>query len=249
MKRIIRYHRWGWAVFAVLLLLVSACSKAIDLRDNEADPHGGQYGYPGGSSRNNDWAIGTVRSQDGMRYIRLDAQTVCLVVNPDEVKDIPDRTRVFLQYRCVVIPSLPDFCTDAILVEWASPLELGEIRSDLKDGEGDPVGVVLDWMTCLEDGFLTLHYAFPTQGTASHGFYLAPGPGENEYRFVHDAQLHQVHAPSHMIEPGLRGHHGPDAHGLLRQDGFDGAHGCPVLIGPGEVVQKVPEGMDPQAGQ
>ena len=187
MKRIIRYHRWGWVAFAVLLLLVSACSKAIDARDYEADPHGVQYGYPGGSSRNNDWAIGTVRSQDGMRYIRLDAQTVCLVVNPDEVKDIPDRTRVFLQYRCVVIPSLPDFCTDAILVEWASPLELGEIRSDLKDGEGDPVGVVLDWMTCLEDGFLTLHYSFPTQGTASHGFYLAPGPGENEYRFVHDA--------------------------------------------------------------
>lgn len=184
MKRIIRYQRWGWIAWAVLLLLVSACSKALDLPDHGADP-GGEYGWSGPTQ--NDWAIGTVRSQDGKRYIRLDDKTVCLVVNPDEVKDIPDRTRVFLQYRCVVISSLPDFCTDAILVEWASPLELGEIRSDLKGMEGDPVGVVLDWMTCLEDGFLTLHYAFPTQGKASHGLYLAPGPGKNEYRFVHDA--------------------------------------------------------------
>ena len=98
MKRIIRYQRWGWIAWAVLLLLVSACSKALDLPDHGADP-GGEYGWSGPTQ--NDWAIGTVRSQDGKRYIRLDDKTVCLVVNPDEVKDV---TSTNVEWEFVNVP-------------------------------------------------------------------------------------------------------------------------------------------------
>ena len=185
MKRIIRYFQGGWAAWAVLLLLVSACSKG-ELAEflNPGD----SFSYTNNGPDHNDLAIGTVRSQDGIRYIRLDARTACLIVNPDEVKSIPDGTRVFLQYRCVVLNTpLPEFCSDAILLEWADPLNVGEVRTEPQDRVGDPMSLILDWITCLEDGFVTLHYAVPSKGSASHGFCLCPGKEENEYRLIHDA--------------------------------------------------------------
>ena len=115
----------------------------------------------------NDLAIGTVRSQDGVRFIRLDAQSCSQVMNPKEIADIKDGTRVFLQYRYVVASSIADFCTDAILVEWASPLDMGEIRYDMQARTGDPVDILMDWITSLEDGFLTLHYSVRASGSVS----------------------------------------------------------------------------------
>ncbi len=183
MKRIIRYFQRGWAAWAVLLLLVSACSKeGLDYVP------GGRYEYSNAGPAYNDLAIGTLRSREGVRYVRLDASTVGMIVNPDEVKHISDGTRVFLQYRCVVLnTTLPEFCTDAILVEWADPLNVGEIVTEPQDRPGDPMSVILDWMTCLEDGFVTLHYSVPSRGNASHGFCLCPGAAENEFRLIHDA--------------------------------------------------------------
>ena len=184
MKRIIRYFQGGWVAWAVLLLLVSACMKgSLDL-----DQKGSIGGYYNSGPAYNDLAIGTIRSQEGVRYVRLDASSVGLIVNPEEVNSIPDGTRVFLQYRCVVLnTALPEFCTDAILVEWADPLNVGEISTEPQNRQGDPMSVILDWMTGLEDGFVTLHYAVPSQGNASHGFCLCPGAAENEFRLIHDA--------------------------------------------------------------
>lgn len=183
MKRIIRYFQRGWAAWAVLLLLVSACSKeGLDYVP------GDRFDYSNTGPAYNDLAIGTLRSLEGVRYVRLDASTVGMIVNPDEVKHISDGTRVFLQYRCVVLnTTLPEFCTDAILVEWADPLNVGEIVTEPQDRPGDPMSVILDWMTCLEDGFVTLHYSVPSRGNASHGFCLCPGAAENEFRLIHDA--------------------------------------------------------------
>ena len=183
MKRIIRYFQRGWAAWAVLLLLVSACSKeGLDYVP------GGRFDYSNTGPAYNDLAIGTLRSREGVRYVRLDASTVGMIVNPDEVKHISDGTRVFLQYRWVVLnTTLPEFCTDAILVEWADPLNVGEIVTEPQDRPGDPMSVILDWMTCLEDGFVTLHYSVPSRGNASHGFCLCPGAAENEFRLIHDA--------------------------------------------------------------
>ena len=185
MKRSIRYFKWGWAAWAVLLLLVSGCMKFEADTGLKYDPG---YGYSNAGPESNDLAIGTIRSRDGIRYVRLDASTVGLIVNPEEVSGIPDGTRVFIQYRCVVLSAgLPDFCTDAVLVEWATPLDMGEVSRTALDRRGDPLSVVLDWMTNLEDGYITLHYAIPSKGKASHRFSLCPGEKENEYRLIHDA--------------------------------------------------------------
>ena len=41
-------------------------------------------------------------------------------------------------------------------VEWAEPLEEGTVSSSAKGD--DPIDVLDDWMTSVEDGFLTVHY-------------------------------------------------------------------------------------------
>ena len=175
-----------WAAVVVgVLLLFAGCSKGGSYDFMEP---GENYSYSDPQKgTSDDLAIGTVRSRDGVRYIRLDGQSCSQVMNPKEIADIKDGTRVFLQYRYVVASSIADFCTDAILVEWASPLEMGEIRYDMQARTGDPVDILMDWITSLEDGFLTLHYSIPASGSVKHGFSIYPGVETNTYRLVHEA--------------------------------------------------------------
>ena len=176
----------GWtAVVVGVLWLLAGCSKG---ESYDFLPPDGNYGYSDPQKgASNDLAIGTVRSQDGVRFIRLDKQSCSQVMNPKEIADIKDGTRVFLQYRYVVASSIADFCTDAILVEWASPLEMGEIRYDMQARTGDPVDILMDWITSLEDGFLTLHYSVRASGSVKHDFSIYPSVETNTYRLVHDA--------------------------------------------------------------
>ena len=175
-------HIW-WAAVTVVLVFLAGCSKAYDyMPENEKG-----YAYMDPQSGTDDLAIGTVRSRDGVRFIRLDEKSISQVMNPKEIADIPDGTRVFLQYRYVVAASIADFCTDAILVEWASPLDMGEIRYDMQALAGDPVDILMDWITSLEDGFLTLHYSIQASGNVKHDFSLYPSVEPDTYRLVHDA--------------------------------------------------------------
>ena len=178
-----------------LLLLVSACSKGMDYGRAEADIGYGDSSYLLPGDRTASQAVGTVKSRGGVRFIQLDPVSTGFVVNPKEIEDLADGTRVYLQYRTVVLPDTPEFCTDAILVEWATPLEQGGV-SLLNFEEAfsadsflatDPVDIVPDWITSLEDGFLTLHYTIAS-GDKKHSFGLYRGMG-NPVRFylVHDA--------------------------------------------------------------
>ena len=173
-----------WTAVLGVLVLLSACAKEGDYSPFFPDD---PYGASDPERGTQDLAIGTVLSRDGVRYIRLDEKSRSQVMNPREIADIQDGTRVFLQYRYVVTSAIADFCTDAILVEWASPLDMGEIRYDMQARSGDPVDILTDWITCLEDGFLTLHYSIRASGSVKHGFSLYPGVDPHTYRLVHDA--------------------------------------------------------------
>ena len=178
MKQFLK-HIW-WAL-ALVLLLLPACSKM----EYEVDA------YRMGSSEEAQ-AIGTVRSQDGVRFIRLDGVSASMVVNPAEINNIPDGTRVYLQFRYVVVGNVPAFCTDAILVEWASPLNVGAVTGKpyaeaAKDGGDDPMDIMLDWMTSLEDGFLTVHYSIVASANVQHDFSLYLGETEYDFHLVHNA--------------------------------------------------------------
>ena len=183
MKRRIEHSRGIWAAGLAALLMVSSCMKA----DYAADKGAAEYYENAAASDVTSQAVGTVKSREGKRYVQLDAVSAGFVVNPAEIQDIPDGTRVFLQYRTILSSQTPDFCTDAILVEWASPLDMGVISYAMDALAGDPVSIVTDWITCLEDGFLTLHYSVPSKGKAQHTFALYPGATPYEYRLVHDA--------------------------------------------------------------
>ena len=187
MIRINRCFRWGWAVWAVLLLLVSACSKEALEKGPISDYYdvGWDSYYELGP---NAMGIGNIQTSGWLRYVQLDASTVCLIVNQDKVEDIPDGTRVFIQYRSVVADdSMPEFFTDAILVFWAIPLDVGDVIFDRQAPLGDPITVISDWMTTLEDGFLTIHYDIPSNGKTSHHFSLYSSSNDHVFRLIHDA--------------------------------------------------------------
>ena len=189
MRRMSSYIRWA-GVGLIALLAAVGCAKAdmgADWLDKVSEKEG--------------LAIGTLRSQDGVRYIKLDEKTCSQVMNPETLSDIMDGTRIFLEFRYVVSGSVVPFCTDAILVEWATPIDQGtvyvldfvEAFSAEKIDSGkytDPMDIVTDWMTSLEDGFLTLHYQIPQSGNKKHSFALYRGMnGNGNYTFylVHDA--------------------------------------------------------------
>lgn len=177
-----RYIRW--AAMMVVLVFLSGCMKDYAPDISSLFPEG-SYNNPGGQKGMQDGlAIGTVRSRDGVWFIRLDEKSCSQVMNPKEIADIKDGTRVFLQYRYVLTSSIADFCTDAILVEWATPIEQGGLSllnfeeafpaDAIKSAtyKSDPMDIATDWMTSLEDGFLTLHYMIPTSGEKKHQFGL-----------------------------------------------------------------------------
>ena len=190
MKHMTRHIGWFWTGLTALLVLAVGCAKEGAGLWEDSGPG---YNDPGKSSSLSDGlAIGTLRSQDGIRFIRLDEKTCSQVMNPDAVSDIKDETRVFLEFRYVVSGSVADFCTDAILVEWADPLDVGTVASKPFDAASNstadsPVEIMLDWMTSLEDGFLTLHYSILSSGSVRHTFSLHPTESPYAFRLVHDA--------------------------------------------------------------
>lgn len=59
-------------------------------------------------------------------------------------------------------------------VDWAEPLEEGTVSSSAK-GE-DPIDVLDDWMTSVEDGYLTIHYDAMWGSSATiHNFSVVTG--------------------------------------------------------------------------
>ena len=196
MKQMSSYIRWTWAGLVALLAAVG-CAKM----DLGPDREWASFDPGQSNSETDDLAIGTLRSRDGVRYIRLDEKTCSQVMNPESVSAIPDGTRVFLEFRYVVSGKVASFCSDAILVEWVSPIDAGDVS--ILDFEEcfspenvqsrqytDPVDIVTDWMTSLEDGFLTLHYKAPQSGDKKHGFALYRSMNVNDkyaYYLVHNA--------------------------------------------------------------
>ena len=187
-------------IFRVILplaLLAAGCSKMESDRLADDSPYGEQNYYYNGSVLKEDLlAVATLRSRDGIRFLQLDPQSVGYIVNQKEVSDIQDKTRVFVQYKSVA-SERPVFCTESVWVDWATSLDVGS-RSLLTFEEAysnesflatAPVDIVLDWITSLEDGFLTLHYTIPASGENKHSFTLFRS-WEQGYHFflVHDAQ-------------------------------------------------------------
>jgi len=170
-----------------VLVLLSACSKADYSIFDDTDATYSEAGHKQGASERQ--AVGTLRTREGIRYIVLDPVSLGYIDNPEEVEGIPDGTRLFLSYLEIDRSGIPSFCTETIHLEWVSAIETGTVSyAAVAGASGDPVDIVTDWITSLEDGFLTLHYSIPASGKVQHTFSLAPGTGEGEYWLIHDAR-------------------------------------------------------------
>ena len=77
-------------------------------------------------------------------------------------------------------------------VDWLEPLEKGTFTASAATGDGDGVDIINDWMTSVEDGFLTLHYrTWWGAGDVQHRLSLHGGLNpEDPYELllVHDAR-------------------------------------------------------------
>ena len=142
-----RYIRW--AAMMVVLVFLSGCAKD-DAPDISSLFPEGSYNNPGGQKGMQDGlAIGTVRSRDGVRFIRLDEKSCSQVMNPKEI-------------------AIEQGGLSLLNFEEAFPADA--IKSATY--KSDPMDIATDWMTSLEDGFLTLHYMIPTSGEKKHQFGL-----------------------------------------------------------------------------
>lgn len=171
-----------------MVLALAGCSKMEGTPEHASREE--PYDYENGTViREELMAVATLRSQGETRYLRLDPYSTGFILNPEVVVDIPDVTRVYVQYK-EVAAGRPDFCTESVWVDWVMPLDLGEF-SLLSWEEGgqfaDPVDIVMDWITCLEDGFLTLHYTIPSSGNNKHRFVIYRGFDRYQYYLVHYA--------------------------------------------------------------
>lgn len=172
-----RLHIGGWVLG--LVLAMSGCSK-------EMSPARVIPPYEDREGSGTTLAIGTFRIREGEPTVRVDASTLSYVTNPDRVADFTDGTRIFLEYASTG-KDYPDFCTEAVYVLWASALEVGTVSTAKSALGGDPVDIVPDWITTLEDGFLTIHYNVRASGSVQHSFTLARGEDAGEFVLLHDA--------------------------------------------------------------
>ena len=183
MKRRITYL--GRVFLSLVLLLAAGCSKNETMVPDSPSYEWGSD-KAGNILKEDLLAVATLRSEEGVRYLQLDPVSVGYVVNTEAVSDIPDGTRLFVQYKAYWADEKPSFCTESVWVDWVSPLDVGTVGPT--DRPSDPVDIVNDWITSLEDGFLTLHYTIHSSGKAKHGFILSRTEDPTRFVLVHDAK-------------------------------------------------------------
>lgn len=164
MKRIL-----GIIIMAICLL--SGCSKARGPRDWAAvyDPLTRQY-----------TAIVTVRQDaSGQVFFQFDKD---LILYPDYYPD------PFVRDCRIICEVSWKEGSSHCHVEWMDYLQEGVVGAEQLP-EGDPVEIEEDWMTFMEDAYLTLHYfAFWGDGKVAHTLSLVTGENPEdpyEVRLVH----------------------------------------------------------------
>ena len=174
-----------------LALLPISCSKTHQA-DSWAPENGGKN-YDADSSEapaadETFQAIVTVRqSPTDTVYFQLDDVTRLYPVNYESPYTGPYRAICRLTTYATVMASYGKMTW----VEWLAPVEEGTVTASAPAGPGDGLDVEDDWMTSVEDGYLTLHYVtWWGSGDVRHNFSLHRGLNPEdpyELTLVHDA--------------------------------------------------------------
>ena len=152
-------------------LTVSSCSK-----DDGYDT------FPGPN------AIVTVKTSDeGKTYFQLDKETT---LDPLDWKNPYAReVRALLRYS--EEPGDAGRFSKNVKVEWIDSVRTKNAvvyDEKFKEGNNSPIALYNDWITCCEDGYLTLHFAawFGQGGKIVHIIDLAVDPQTHDLYLKHD---------------------------------------------------------------
>ena len=134
-------------------------------------------------------AIVTVkRSPTDTLYFQLDDNTRLFPQNYQKARGL-EMLRVIC--HLTEYPYLDSPYGNHVQVHWLEPLERGAFLASAPTGAGDGLDILNDWMTSVEDGFLTLHYrTWWGSGSIRHRFSLHSQVNpEDPYELllVHDA--------------------------------------------------------------
>ena len=158
---------------ASLCLLLGACSKAADSAVGDM-PSSGDADQPDFT------AIVTVKQEPGgSPFFQLDPETCLFPTNYQE----PFTGERRLICGLSVWPK-----DNRCWIHWMDFLQEGAVQA-APAGEGDGADVLEDWMTSVEDGYLTVHYeTYWGDGSVPHTLLLVTGENpEDPYqvRLVH----------------------------------------------------------------
>ena len=159
------------AVVSALAVSLSSCSK-----------DDGNYVYPGPN------ALVTIKTtESGTSYFQLDEKTT---LEPKDWNNPYKReVRALLKYS--EIPEASTLFSKKVTVEWIDSVRTKSAvpyDEEFKNGNNVPIALYKDWVTCLEDGYLTLHFVawFGQGGKIVHNIDLAVDPETHDMYLRHD---------------------------------------------------------------
>lgn len=166
-----------FGILALITCVLSSCTKSLGSWEEGHMNNPGDYSFPG---ETRDVFIVSVRQDDVSR--------IYFMVG-DSCRVYPENYTEPYTGPCRIIGQVSYWHNDVCSLLWMDFLEKGSVQKSYSQ-EGDGVDVLSDWMTSVEDGFLTLHYStFWGDGGVAHTFTLVTGENpENPYevRLVHE---------------------------------------------------------------
>ena len=164
--------------------VLASCSKSMDDFPEPQQPH---YDYPAGYQTGKTYtAIATLlKAADGVVYLKVneDLQIVAENNGLDPLwEKIKAPTRVYCQFHLLERQPAQYYWAE---IEWYEFVAMWDSTVVLDGGDAG-LDIIDDWMTSLEDGFLTIHYsAWWGRGNSRHLIFLEYEK-QNIYRLIHD---------------------------------------------------------------
>lgn len=150
------------------VFLICGCSKEADMATPKEDADQAIQEFR---------AIVTVKQDEsGTIYFQLDDNTVLFPYNYD---------RPFSGMERIICGLSVAKGANECFVQWMDFLVKGDV-SYTQDAIDDGLDIIEDWMTSVEDGFLTIHYnAWWGNGEEPHLLLVRPSANEYELTIVH----------------------------------------------------------------
>lgn len=172
-------------------LFISLCLMAgllVSCMKGEFAPSPESYTYPDGFQAGKTYtAIATLkRAPDGVVYLQVNENLKIVAEHPglDPLwEQAGGPARVYCQFHLIEKHAVKYYWAE---IEWYEFVAMWD-GSFVLDGGDDGLDIVDDWMTSLEDGFLTIHYsAWWGRGNIKHFIFLERD-GLYTFRLIHEA--------------------------------------------------------------